>query len=99
MGTKHTLGASMTDGAASVTAYCISCSYSHEFSITHALVLWGPDATFPEIAQRARCRHCRQQASEAAPNWPLHPQGGVSLTPDAWRRIDTKNPNRFPPKH
>lgn len=94
MGVDRTLGQAVKDGANGLRLYCTPCSYSCWFSPAHALVLWGPEATFAEITQRAKCRHCGLQATSAAPDWPLHPTGGASLAPCHWRGYFSNNPGR-----
>lgn len=97
MAEKRTLKAAVDAGAEGVMVFCISCPNSKEFTAEHALELWGTQATFPEIARRSKCGRCRQQASEAAPQWP-HQDGIISaprVIPAEWDGLDTRNPARF----
>jgi hypothetical protein len=96
---KHTLKAAIDAGVERISVYCITCVNSRDFTPDHALELWGTEATFPEIARRAKCRKCGQHASQAAPGWPPSVPGERSspaAIPKGWENLETENRLRIP---
>lgn len=81
----------MDAGALGIVVYCNYCPNSQQFSMAHALVLWGPDATFPEVAARARCSKCRELATGALPKWPYRKSAwgpAIQDVPSGWDNLN-----------
>ncbi|MFT3727848.1 MAG: hypothetical protein QM759_08505 [Terricaulis sp.] len=91
---KHTLQAAIDAGAKGIALYCITCPNSTRLRAETALKLWSPDLTFPEIAQKSRCRQCGREASAAAPQWPTfnNIRNAPPLVPAGWEKVSYDNP-------
>lgn len=82
---EKTLEAAIARGAEGVWLYCAPCLNGRAFSPAQSLKNWPPQATFREIADKARCSKCGRRPTKAIPHWKLRSRGGSP-------------PERYPPK-
>lgn len=78
-----TLVEAFCSGAKGVTLWCIPCNRTVRLTMDQATVTYGPEATFPDIARRSRCKVCGSKSIDARPHYP-HPQPNQTIDP--WMR-------------